>query len=123
MHSVGAAEALPLSTKIFPNGEQGMLELQTLVRQGFAVIVLVNYDKWAAITKHSFRGAHFVVVTGFDDAHIFVHDPLFRGANRQKGAYFAWRYQRFLDGWGTAVENGNQNFTALIPQGKRAALV
>jgi uncharacterized protein YvpB len=62
----------------------------------------------------NFSGAHFVVVVGYDADHIFIHDPLFRFPNREKGSYYVLRRQRFLDGWGAALDTGNPNFGAVL---------
>ena len=78
-------------------------------------MALVNYAPWDAIAQNNFAGGHFVVVTGLDDAHVFVHDPLFRGQRRNLGAYFVWKNDKFLEGWGTGQAINNPNFQAFIP--------
>jgi uncharacterized protein YvpB len=98
-----------------------LTELRKLLDQGAPVIVLVNYDKWADIVGYNFRLGHFVVATGYDNDHVFVHDPLFRGSRRAEGEFFAWRNDRFLDGWGSGHEVGNPNYVAIVPMVKRVS--
>jgi predicted double-glycine peptidase len=77
----------------------------------------VNYAAWDAIARNNFRGAHFVVVTGIDDEHVYVHDPIFQGSRRDEGEYYAWTYDLFLAGWGTGHEFSppNPDYAAIVP--------
>ena len=115
MEKIGRGEGLTVRRSRFANDEEALRELRALVTQGTPVVALVNYAKWNDIAKNNFDSGHFVVVTGFDQEHVFVHDPLFSGPRRQLGEFFVWRNQRFLDGWGSGNEIGNPNFTAIVP--------
>jgi hypothetical protein len=110
---VSEAEGMKAFRKTFD--VDPLSSLREFLRRNIPVITLVNYDKWADIVGYNFRSGHFVVVTGFDDNHIFVHDPLFRGARRHEGEFFVWRNERFLKGWGSGREINNPNFAAVIP--------
>lgn len=92
---------------VFNNSTEALTELKKFLQAGRPVVILVNYAKWNDVTKNGWNGGHFVVATGFDQDHIFVHDPLFSGARRHEGQYFVWRNQKFLDGWGSGPEVGN----------------
>jgi hypothetical protein len=116
MQKIGQGEGLNVQSRRFPDGEDGLQELRALIAQGTPVVALVNYAKWDDIAKNNFDSGHFVVVTGFDKEHVFVHDPLFSGTRRQLGEFFVWRNQRFLDGWGSGNEIGNPDFTAIVPE-------
>jgi hypothetical protein len=115
MEAVSQAEGLPLQRLSFANGETALQELQELIREDTPFVALVNYAKWDDIAKNNFKSGHFVVVTGFDDENVFVHDPLFRGTRRSLGEFFVWRNENFLDGWGSGNEIGNPDFVALVP--------
>ncbi len=122
MVAMCTAEGVPLRQVISPDQAQALAKLRNLIGQHTPFVALVNYAKWDDITKNNFRGPHFVVVTGCDDQNILVHDPIFRGARRSEGAYFVWRTEKFLEGWGSCLENGNLNFVALVPD-KQVGLV
>jgi uncharacterized protein YvpB len=115
MVTIGQREGLAIQRTSFSDGTDALEGLRGLVRQGIPFVALVNYAKWDEIAKNNFTSGHFVVVTGFDEDHVFVHDPLFRGTRRSLGEFFVWRNQLFLDGWGSGHEIGNPNFTALVP--------
>ena len=101
----------------YPSAEEALAGLRELVRQGTPFVALVNYAKWDHIAKNEFKGGHFVVVTGFDQENVFVHDPLFGMFNpRDKGRFFVWRNQTFLDGWGGFPVTVNPNFAAIVPK-------
>jgi uncharacterized protein YvpB len=115
MLQIGRGEGLTINRRDF-SAANALEELRKLIRANTPFAALVNYSKWDEIARNNFQGAHFVVVTGFDEDHIFVHDPLFRGQRRGEGEFFVWRNQRFLDGWGSGQEIGNPNFSAVIPE-------
>jgi hypothetical protein len=115
MESVGQAEGLTLQRLTSADGETALQRLQELIREDTPFVALVNYAKWDDIAKNNFKSGHFVVVTGFDEENVFVHDPLFRGTRRGLGEFFVWRNETFLDGWGSGNEIGNPDFVALVP--------
>ncbi len=115
LEDIGRGEGLDIQRLIYADGEQAFQEMQALIRQGIPFVALVNYAKWDDIAKNNFTSGHFVVVTGFDPEHVFVHDPLFRGTRRGLGEFFVWRKERFLAGWGSGQEIDNPNFAAIVP--------
>lgn len=78
-----------------------------------AIIALVNYEHLDA-QLNNFSGAHFLVIVGYDDKYIYVHDPLYSGASRGLGAYKAWEYERFLKAWSDCVKQGNPNLLGMV---------
>jgi predicted double-glycine peptidase len=115
METIGQQENLSIQRTSFADETQALEGLRVLIRQGIPLVALVNYAKWDEIAKNNFTSGHFVVVTGIDEDHVLVHDPLFRGPRRSLGEFFVWRNQVFLDGWGSGHEIGNPNFTILVP--------
>ena len=76
----------------------------------------MKYKPWVALTGNKFEYGHFLIVTGYDDTHVYVHDPLFGlWAQRSKGEFFRFTNKQFLDGWGGFHYTENQNFGCLIP--------
>lgn len=110
------AGQLNLTYKAYANSQQALQELRKNIDNGYAFIALVKYKPWIKLTGNQFEYGHFLVVTGYDDTHIFVHDPLFGlWARREKGEYFRFSNKQFLDGWGGFHYTENQNFGCLIP--------
>lgn len=91
-------------------------ELKATINSGRPFIALANYAFWDPIVKNNFRGSHFVVVSGYSDTHIFVHDPLFKGDRRDQGAFFPFTHKQFIDGWGGFANNINPNYAVLIAE-------
>lgn len=114
MLTIGRNEGLTVNRQTFAGSEQALSGLRELIQAGTPLIALVNYTHWDEIAQNNFRGGHFVVVAGYDEEHVFVHDPLFRGARRNLGEFFVWRSQRFLAGWGSGHEIDNPDFLAII---------
>lgn len=110
------AGQLNLTYKAYANRNQALHELRKNIDNGHAFIALAKYKPWMRITGNQFEYGHFLVVTGYDDNHIFVHDPLFGlWAQREKGEYFQFTNKQFLDGWGGFHYTENENFGCLIP--------
>lgn len=68
-------------------------------------LALVRYLPWKEL-GNLYDGGHFVVVTGYDDGHIFIHDPLFglHVKPAEKGAHFAMPIDLFVAGWGSTFD-------------------
>jgi hypothetical protein len=114
LEAIGRGEDLDVQRHVYPNGDDALQNLHTLIEQGRPFVVMVNYAEWDEIAQNNFVGARFVTVVGFDADHVFVHDPLFRGSRRDHGAFFIWRNPRFLAGWGGLEALSQQNFAALV---------
>jgi uncharacterized protein YvpB len=115
MTTIGQGEGIGLQRQNFTN-DTAMNKLHNLVDQGKPFVVLVNYEKLDDVVHWNFKGGHFFVVTGYDEEHVFVHDPLFRGSRRSEGQYFVWRNEKFLSAWGGFDPLVNPNFVAFVPE-------
>ncbi|MEM9776712.1 MAG: C39 family peptidase, partial [Chloroflexota bacterium] len=92
----------------FGNQQAAITKLKAMIDEGRPFIALVNYTPWRNITNINYTGGHFVVVTGYDDEHIMMHDPLFGGNNPESNAHFKMTYSQFAAGWG-GFRNPNIN--------------
>ena len=114
-----AANKLPLRYKRFSHHDEALNGLKATLDDGFAPIALVSYAPWQEFTRNRFRWGHFVVVTGYTDEHIFLHDPLFGlWEQRGRGKYLRMPQSLFLDGWGGFNPAHNPNFAVIIPTKK-----
>jgi hypothetical protein len=120
--SVGRSEGLAMSCQVFADANQALTELHNLLQAGRPFITLVNYSRWHAIARKSPIRGYLVVVTGYDEEHVYVHDPLFRSGRPNPGEFFMWGNQQFLDGWGSTDQLGQEKFVAVVPD-KRVAHV
>lgn len=89
--------------------------LKETIDRNRAVIALVNYEHLDAVLNN-FTGAHFVVIVGYDNTNIFIHDPLYSGVNRLLGAFKKWPNDVFLKAWGDCTKQGNPNLFGLVCQ-------
>lgn len=113
---IGSEVGLDLTFDRYQNEKEALEGLREMVREGKPVIILVNYAAWDRVAQNNFGGGAFVLVTGFDDQNVFVHDPLFRSTRRGQGEYFVWSNELFLTGWGTGHMVGNPDFAYLAPE-------
>ncbi|MBM4424171.1 MAG: hypothetical protein FJ030_12420 [Chloroflexi bacterium] len=91
-------------------------DLKAAINAGKPFIALVNYAFWDPIVHNGFKGSHFVLVTGYDEDQVFIHDPLFKGDRREQGKYSAYTYEQFTDAWGGFAPGQNPNYAALISE-------
>ena len=90
-------------------------QLRAQVDAGRSPIALVKYRPWAAVTGNPYEWGHFVVVTGYDDAHVAMHDPLFGlWVQRDRGAHVAMPLDLFAAGWGGFPADENPNWACVI---------
>ena len=114
------ARGLTMTRKNFPSAK-ALDELKASINAGKPFIALVNYAFWDPIVHNGFKGSHFVLVTGYDDDQVFIHDPLFRDGRprpehkREQGNFCPYTYEQFLDAWGHLAQ-GNPNYAALISE-------
>ncbi len=110
------AGQLTLTYKKYAGSGEALRELRRNIDNGHAFIALVKYQPWVKLTGNKFEHGHFLVVTGYDENHVYVHDPLFGlWAQRARGEYFRFSNKQFLDGWGGFHYTENDNFGCLIP--------
>ncbi len=122
MVAIGEGEGLAARRVQFADADKALVGLKDLIRQEQPFVALVNYAAWDEIAKNNFKGGHFVVVTGFDEEHVFVHDPIFRGNRRAEGEHFVWRNDKFLAGWGSGNLIENPDYVAIVTGKKMARL-
>lgn len=99
--------------------QEAMRKLKLNVDAGRQMIALVNYRPWrqvSVIGSNLFNGGHFVVVTGYDDQFVYIHDPLFglwvKPASR--GSHFAITTDDFCRGWGGFTSGHNPNYAYIL---------
>jgi uncharacterized protein YvpB len=109
------------------NRAEALHHLRANIDVGKPIIALVHYRSWRAygpIRANDFDGGHFVVVTGYDNEHIYMHDPLFGLwiTPASTGAHFAMPIDVFCAGWSSFTPRtdgkGNPNWAYLIADGK-----
>jgi lysozyme len=116
LKDIGGKEGLEPHFNQYREKNEALTGLREMISKGQPFIALINYAKWSdtvrPILGFSFTGRHYVVVTGFDDGHVYVHDPLFPVAQIAKGTFYKWPNDVFLAGWGTVDKpiKPNQNF-------------
>ncbi len=103
----------------------GLGELRAMLNLGRPLIALVHYGAFSerqpgVSTQSAFTGPHFLVVVGYDEDHVIVHDPLWTGDRRDEGAFKKWPNKVWLEAWGRCHEDCdafarcNPDFAALI---------
>lgn len=101
LSKMGKGEGLSPGFKKNSKRSEALQDVKTLILAGHPTIVLVNYGNWPFVTENRFDGFHFVLVTGFDENNIYVHDPIFGAfSKRSKGQYCRLANDTFLNGWG-----------------------
>ncbi len=113
MKTIGINEGLLAGYNQYKSENEAIVGLRKDISESRPVVAVINYAKWSSHVKTNFTGIHFVVVTGFDNSHVFVHDPLFPPSNESTGKFYRWRNELFLAGWGTVdppSKSPNQNF-------------
>ncbi len=88
----------------------GLSQLRALLDLARPAIALVHYGAFAEAqpgvsTQNQFKGPHFVLVVGYDDAHVVVHDPLWTGPRRSEGAFKRWPNAVWQAAWGRCHED------------------
>lgn len=74
-------------------------------------IALVTYLPWKTALGNNYTRGQFVVVTGYDEGHIYMHDPLFGLNQIDKATHYRMPIDLFDAGWGaTASTNSNLNY-------------
>jgi len=113
MKTIGIQEGLLTGYNQYKSENEAMVGLRKNISESKPVVAVINYAKWSSHVKMNFTGIHFVVITGFDNSHVYVHDPLFPPSKESIGKFYRWSNELFLAGWGTVNPPGkspNQNF-------------
>jgi GH25 family lysozyme M1 (1,4-beta-N-acetylmuramidase)/uncharacterized protein YvpB len=100
--TIGNKEGLKTGRNQYKETREALAGLRERISEGKPFIALINYAMWDHFVNlgFSFSGNHYVVVTGFDADHVYVHDPLFPAVKGSKGEFYQWTNERFLTGWG-----------------------
>jgi ABC-type bacteriocin/lantibiotic exporter with double-glycine peptidase domain len=98
----------------------GLVELRRRLDEARPLIALVHYAAFSELqpglsTQSPFTGPHFVLVVGYDEDRVVVHDPLWTGERRREGAFRPWPNAVWMEAWGRCHEDGNPDFAALVP--------
>ncbi|MFK7803939.1 MAG: C39 family peptidase [Anaerolineae bacterium] len=123
LQKICKARDVPVGITWFADKAGAMWQLRNKIDQDKPFIALVNYVPWRSVTGNSFSGSHFVVVVGYDDQHVYMHDPLFGDEQpEEKGAFFKMTTAQFVSGWGgfnnpdyRNNRNGNPDFLLIYP--------
>lgn len=92
-----------------------LTQLRTNIDAGQPIIALVKYRPWIEATNNRYEGGHFVVVTGYSDTHVTMHDPLFGISSlRSQGSHFALPNALFAAGWGGFPSWENPNWACIL---------
>jgi hypothetical protein len=101
------------------SSDSSLSALKRWVDEGRPALVLVNYTPimQAGLHQSTIIGGHYVVVVGYDDNTMHVHDPYWNGTG---GAYRKWPIPVFNNAWyqyGTVYTR-----IALVPAAKIAGV-
>lgn len=111
-----AANNVSLTRYQYDDQDAAFSNLRANIDAGNPILALVSYKHWKEATGNQFDGGHFVVITGYDDEHIYFHDPLFGlwVKPREKGAHLKFTNADFAAGWGGFSEEENPNWAGAI---------
>lgn len=87
-----------------------LADLRARIDLARPVIALVHYAAFSSLqpgvsTQSPFTGPHFVLVVGYDEDHVIVHDPLWAGTRRDEGAFKRWPNAVWAEAWGRCHED------------------
>ena len=96
----------------------GRQYLFDMLDQGRPIIALIHYGYFVSVdygvsTQSFFTGPHFLVVSGYDDKYVYVHDPLWWGSRRDEGKYKRWTHDQFFTAWNQNSKDGNRNASGI----------
>jgi hypothetical protein len=113
---------IPAQRHTYVSRFQAMDNVRANIDAGNPMIALVKYEPWIQATGNNFEWGHFVVITGYDNANVYMHDPLFGGPWRpaSAGAHFAMSHDLFCAGWGGFPATENPNFSCCVAPSKTA---
>jgi hypothetical protein len=103
----------------------GLGELRAYLDLARPLMALVHYAAFSEMrpgvsTQSMFKGPHFVLVVGYDEQSVAVHDPLWTGDRRGEGAFRRWPNAVWQQAWSHCHEdcdpqgNCNPDGAALI---------
>lgn len=82
----------------------GLDQLRAWLDLARPLIALVHYAAFSELqpgvsTQNPFKGPHFVLVVGYDERSVVVHDPLWTGDRRGEGAFRRWTNTVWQQAW------------------------
>jgi hypothetical protein len=82
------------------SSDGSIASLKTWIDGGRPALALIDYGPIVKAKYHEsvIQGGHFVLVVGYDDDDVFVHDPYWNGTG---GQYRQWKINVFDDSWYT----------------------
>lgn len=98
------------------NRNEAFRKLRANVDADMPMLALVNYNNaWINATGNNYAGGHFVVIAGYDDTNIYIHDPLFGMWVKpsSRGSYFTMSHDLFAAGWGGFSPADNPNWACM----------
>jgi uncharacterized protein YvpB len=91
--------------------------LRSQLDAGNPFIALVHYNEsWYPVTGEWYVGGHYVVVTGYDEANITIHDPLIKKWTRA-APHVKMSNDLFCKGWGECYLDWNRNWSCITVLG------
>lgn len=109
---IRAASAAPLKL-VYKSGATWEA-IRSELDAGRPTITLLRYGSLNS-NQDSFRGPHFVVVVGYDDSSVIIHDPDFSGVLRELGAGRRIPINQFKKAIGDdLLKTGNQAWQSLF---------
>lgn len=112
------SNGLAMESLEFNNEQRATRWLHDLIDEGRPFLVLAKYEPWKQLTGNDLEDGAWVLVVGYDEESVYLHDPLFglwvQPATR--GEYFKMSKDTFFEGWGgfSTLDN-NTNWTAIVP--------
>ena len=116
LNAAAKVKGVSMERRKYDNRHEALKHLRANVDANKPMIALVKYAPWKWATGNQYDWGHFVVVTGYDDTHITIHDPLFGlwVKPASKGAHFALTHDVFCAGWGGFEITENPNWFCSI---------
>jgi hypothetical protein len=106
----------------YDNRRAALDNVRANIDAGSPLIALVKYAPWQTATRNQFEWGHFVVITGYDESNIYMHDPLFGlwVKPAERGAHYAMSHDLFCAGWGGFPLTENPNWTCCVTRSATA---
>lgn len=114
--NVLASHQLAAQSQQYADRDDALQQLRSHIDAGRPMIALVKYRPWREATGHTYEWGHFVVITGYDDRRVFMHDPLFglTVKPRDRGRHFPLTHDQFAAGWGGFPSGENPNWVSVV---------
>ncbi len=115
LEEVLAKHQLPKRRDVYLSKWNALENLRKNIDAGHPMIALVKYQPWRQVTGNQFDWGHFVVVTGYDEQNIYMHDPIFGAWQPMaRGANYGMSHDLFCAGWGGFPVTENPNFACIV---------